>query len=213
MNTRKLLISFSSLLFIIIIFFSSLFISIYNIDFYKNGYEKYDIYNLFGKDKTIDVTENLIGYFMEENQLDNEFFNEKEKSHLLDVKYLIKNSYKVYLMSIYFFILSLFFLLSEREFLKNISSILFFSGIGSITLLVLAFVVYNISGFNHLFHEFHVLFFAGNYSFDPRVSNLKAMYPDGFFLDMGMLIVFNFFAGAVLSFVTGIFGERLKLKE
>ncbi|MBN2422038.1 DUF1461 domain-containing protein [Candidatus Woesearchaeota archaeon] len=210
MKINKFIFIVSVISLFFVLFFFSVFYTIYNLPFYEYEYEKYDIYSLFGKEKTISVTRNLFNYFKNKEYLDNVFFNEEEISHLYDVKVLINKFYVFYLFNLILFISSLFIVyrLKKKRFVKNIAKILVYTGLFSVLLIISVFIFYKVTGFYFLFEKFHEILFTGNYSFDPGVSNMKAMFPDGFFMDMSFRIGFIFVLESMIVLLTGIILKR-----
>jgi integral membrane protein (TIGR01906 family) len=174
----------------IIILFSSLFSYVFNFNYYDKEYVKYNIYGRFQKEQAINATQNIMGFFNSKNVLDSNFFNENEISHLTDVKNIIDNTRLVYIISLILFwgIQVYYFFFQKKYFMSFFSRMLLVSGLFSILLLILFGVLYFTSGFDFVFLKFHQLFFTGNYSFNPAISNMKALFPDEFFSDMATSI-------------------------
>jgi integral membrane protein (TIGR01906 family) len=193
-----------------IILFSSLFSFIYDIKYYDNKYLQYKIYDKFSKEQALNETKNLFGYLQFKNDLDMNFFNKQEESHLNDVKIIINKIYVIYFISLFIFwsTLAYYYFFNKRQMLWFFSRFLFYSGIFSLGILLLLGLFYLFFGFNSLFSYFHQIFFAGNYSFNPAVSNMKALFPDEFFMDIGIAIVLRTFVKGFLLFSIGIYFRR-----
>lgn len=199
-----------------IISFSSLFSYLYDINYYDKGYAKYNIYQRFTKEKAMNATENILGYFKSENMLDDVFFNKDEISHLYDVKVIIGKINAIYIASLIAFwaALSLSYITLKEKFPGFFSSILLYSGLASLALMLSSVAAYLFSGFDFLFLKFHELFFTGNYMFDPRVSNMKALFPDAFFFDMASAIAAAIIIKSLLISASGyILRERFQKKN
>ena len=204
---KKVIFGLSIVSVFIIILLSSLFSQIYNLNYYDKKYEQYNVYDKFTKDQALNATQNILGYFQSKNKLDNDFYNENEQLHLYDVKILIQKTQSVYYISLAMFwlILILVYLLNKKELIQFFSHLLFYSGLFTIAILIFVSLLYFITGFDFLFQKFHELFFIGNYSFDPNVSNLKALFPDKFFFDFIALVVIKTFVKAFLLTLAGHF--------
>ena len=100
---KKILLYFTVLTVFLIILFSSLFSYIYNLNYYEKKYLQYNVYDRFSKEQARNATTNLFGYFRSQNELDNIFFNERESSHLHDVKVLIQKVNLIYILSLFLF--------------------------------------------------------------------------------------------------------------
>ena len=209
---KKILLYFTVLSVFFIILFSSLFSYIYNLNYYEKKYLQYNVYDRFSEEESRNVTNNLFGYFQSKNELDNSFFNEREASHLNDVKVLIQNVNLVYLLSLFLFwgILITLYLVNRKEILNFFSELLFYSGIFSLSLILIFVLLYFITGFDFVFIKFHELFFTGNYSFNPAVSNMKALFPDAFFQDMGFAIVMRTILKSILLIGAGYYIKKRK---
>ena len=143
---------------------------------------------------------------------DNSFFNEREASHLHDVKLLIQNVKLIYLLSLFLFwgILITLYLVNRKEILNFFSNLLFYSGIASLSLILIFVLLYFITGFDFLFTKFHELFFIGNYSFNPAISNMKALFPNKFFQDMGIAIMLRTILKSILLTISGYYLRKRK---
>ena len=126
MDNKKLLILISVLLIIDIpfILYLSNFNSIgFDENFYKKEFQKYDVYGTLGDYDIEKINDDVLNYlrYGEEGFIENNFFNEREKVHLLDVKNLIQKTIKFYYFSIILFFLLLVSLISLLN--KNIKII------------------------------------------------------------------------------------------
>lgn len=209
---KKILLYFTVLSVFFIILFSSVFSFIYNLNYYEKKYLQYNVYDRFSEEEARNATNNLFGFFRSQNELDNSFFNEREASHLNDVKILIQNVNLVYILSLFLFwgVLITIYLVNRKEIVKFFSNLLFYSGIFSLSLIVIFTLLYFITGFDFIFIKFHELFFIGNYSFNPAVSNMKVLFPDEFFQDMGIAIVMRTILKSILLTVAGYYIRKRK---
>lgn len=198
-----------------ILFFSSLFSYLYNLNYYDKKYQQYNVYDRFSREQALSATENLFGFFKSNNELDTDFFNEQEISHLSDVKLLIQKANILYYSSIIIFwiILLIYYLKHKKHFVKYFSKVLFYSGICTISLLLITVLIYIATGFNFLFLKFHEVFFVGNYSFDPNISNMKALFPDEFFFDISLAILTTTIMKALFLIVLGLIINRKLFKQ
>ncbi|MBN1503057.1 DUF1461 domain-containing protein [Candidatus Woesearchaeota archaeon] len=207
MRLRAYLIIFAPICLVLVTLFSSLFNNMYKMSFYQEEYEKHNTYERFGEEKTIAVTNNLFKFFRNKEKLDNEFFSANEIAHLEDVKNLIFKGKYIYCTAILFLIITVIILyhLDEQEFLFISSKIAMTTGIALCFILFLFFVLHLLFGFDTIFLLFHKIFFAGNYAFDPKISNLKYMFPDEFFLNISLRILYSIMLKASLLILLSVF--------
>ena len=204
---RKLLLAAAAILVFFIILFSSLFSYIYNTNYYDRKYQQHGVYDRFTRKTALNATGNLFGYFRSENQLDMDFFSEQEASHLSDVKQLIQKSQQLYYISITLFWIALVavYLLARKSFMRFFADMMLYSGIFAAALILIFSLIYLVGGFDFIFIKFHEIFFTGNYAFNPATSNMKALFPDAFFRDLSLTIVFVTFLKAGLLAGAGYF--------
>src|SRR3989344_2688685 len=63
---------------------------VFNHGFYKGQFEKLNVYEAFGSKEIVDnQSEKLIGFLCCGKELDRDFFGEREREHLSDVKQII----------------------------------------------------------------------------------------------------------------------------
>jgi integral membrane protein (TIGR01906 family) len=178
----------------------------FNSLFYKKEFERYGVYE---KAKNADSLHNSVVMFLKgkSNVLPDEF-NQNEKSHLEDVRSVIKNLNGMF----YFFVIVyavLFFYLSkkEKEWKKCFAEALMYSGIFTIVfgLMVCASMLFS---FSFAFDSMHkILFPQGNYAFDPSKEIIVNLYPEQLFMNLGLRIGMATF---IISIILIIAGRRLR---
>lgn len=143
--------------------------------------------------KTTDV---LLGYIKGENKtldiecringITRQVFNNKEKTHMQDVKNLYDGAIVVRNVSFVIFVLSFIYIGRSKELFIGYKYSL--SLVGLIIAFLLLFCLMDFEGF---WLAFHHLFFSFNdlYILDPRYDILVMMVPEGFFFDLYVLIV------------------------
>jgi len=190
-----------------IILFSTLYSQLYNLNYYDKKYELYNVYETFEKDIAINKTNNLLNYFKSKNELDSTFFNEDEISHLNDVRNLLNTTRQIYYLSmtIFWITLIIIYLINKQNISDFFFKVLFVSGIFTISFFVLFGLYYLAYGFDNLFLKFHELLFIGNYSFDPTISNMKALFSDEFFRDFTLIVVFKTVMKSIFMIITGYY--------
>lgn len=190
MNQNKILI----IILAISIAFSIYLVSFENFIFNSNYEEKYDSIPNSGE-----INKGLIGFFEGKNKLP-AVFNDKEISHLIDVKELINRGrvVKVFLSLINLILLSLLINGSGNK-LKELSKLSIFSG-AFVFIIVIPFIFSKFSG---LFLKFHLIFFPqGNFEFSLN-STLIKLFPEQFFYDALIKLISISFYFAVILIIIG----------
>jgi integral membrane protein (TIGR01906 family) len=189
-HERIIIITFSIALFIVIIF-GSLNLMIFNKDFYYKEYSKNGVYESLPVNIDAEnVTDDIIKYFRSSAEL--QYFNEDEKSHMADVKGLIRLMQFMYygaavLIVCLFYYCYRKFKDDRYAFIKVLTKSLLYSSIASIAFLVILFLM-AVYSFNFLFTIFHIIFFPqGNWMFSPD-SLLITLFPEQFFFDISLRI-------------------------
>lgn len=127
-------------------------------------------------------------------------FNEREISHMVDVKDLYQNAMTVRNISFVVFILLSLFLFYENSsyfLLEGFKRTLLILG------LILIFIVsYAVIDFNSFWNDFHHIFFTNDlWILDPRVDRLINMVPLNFFNGLVTRIIITY--GLLLASVMG----------
>ena len=143
------------------------------------------------------------------------FFNEQERSHLYDVKILIQKAALLFYVSLVISLVIIItqYILNGKRVILLLSKIFIYTGIFTILLLSFFFLLYLFAGFDFLFIKFHEILFIGNYSFDPNVSNMKALFPDAFFFDISQAIIILTLFKSILLIAIGLLINRKLFKR
>lgn len=197
---KKLLLVLTIILFIPLINFRLL---VFNLDFYEKEFTKLNVYDKFSKETAEENTQELISYLKNKGSLETEFFNEKEKQHLIDVKNLINKAINLfYLIS---FLLILFLVLNY----KNLSKPFLYSGISIISLIIILLFL----DFGQAFLSFHKLFFSNDlWQLNPQTDNLINLFPQQFFSDFIKKIFINSFFISILLIISSFFLAKFEKK-
>lgn len=166
-----------------------------------------------------------VGLFENDNsdEIQTEFFNNKEKIHLVEVKELIAGFFSILTYFIICFLLLmviLYFL--DQKILNSLGIVLLFGGGFTILIILLFAFIMGVGGayfgnaFDTAFINFHLTFFKTNtWILNPMTDNLINMFPEGFFYDIFAKIILNSFIWAVVMGIVGfviMFRKRLKMK-
>lgn len=193
-------------------------IIVFDRDIYRSEFQKYGIYDKFPGTDIDKINSDLLDYFMHEKKevpIGTDFFNEKEKAHLMDVKFLIRvvlfSFYSGFLSLILKYILLIILVKYQKEDLFNYTA--FMTAVsGALTIIpTLAVGIVMKIGFGRFFTIFHQLVFDNNlWMLNPATDNLIVMYPQGFFYDMAMKIVWATMIQAVILLVGGIAAYKIR---
>ena len=178
---------------------------------YKEEFSKYDVYNNLEDYDAKKINDEVLNYLKSGKNKDliqNDFFNEREKQHLLDVRNLVQGVLSIYYFSIISFLLSimLLFLLMNFNFELILKKLLIISTFGSLLAFLGAGLAYLPSSlnFDFAFDAFHKTFFSpGTYLFNPEFEGIVVLYPENLFLDLLFRIIFSIiFSSGMLFFIS-----------
>ena len=184
---------------------------------YKEQYTLLKVYdNPRFKDVDIDgETRSLITYLRKgDGLIASDFYDDSEKSHLLDVRELIRSALSLRRFLFFLTVVALVLLAryDPHRLLKNTS--LYFIGAGVLTLVMMAIGYLVQPYFDGIFMGFHEAFFKpGTYLFDPATSNMINLFPGPFFQNLLMLIVKNSVFLASVYLLIGIVMLKVKKYE
>ena len=186
--------------------------------FYESQYKKYEVLNELNMEMSdaMDVTNHMMFYLRGQKEdlviktnVDGqvrEFFNDREKTHMEDVRGLFLKAIKIRNGSLLCFLVSLFFIFLLKGNIKKLVSsmyiyeaVAFLSGIG-----IFAFLISH--NFSKYFVRFHELFFDNDlWRLDPETDLLIRMLPEGFFFDfafrIGLFIIVTLLFTFILSVI------------
>ena len=203
--------------FLIIIQCFSLFISsilavifyvCFDINFYKNFYQKENLadYINTSSDNLINNTQNLLNYLNKKEQLNTDWFSEKDILHMVDVQNLYTFSHSIMIYCFITFILStiIIILILRGKSLLYITKIfnkvllLFIVLVGGLS----AVIAYN---FNSFWIKFHTTLFSNDlWLLSPNESNLIKMVPEEFFISLITKIIIYILILFILLFTSNI---------
>ena len=203
--------------FLIIIQCFSLFISsilavifyvCFDINFYKEFYQKENIADYIdtSSDNLINNTQNLLNYLNKKEQLNTDWFSEKDILHMVDVQNLYTFSHNIMIYCFITFILStiITILILRGKSLLYITKIfnkvllLFIVLIGGLSTII----AYN---FNSFWIKFHTTLFSNDlWLLSPSESNLIKMVPEDFFVNLIIRIIIYILILFILLFTSNI---------
>lgn len=203
--------------FLIIIQCFSLFISsilavifyvCFDLNFYKDFYQKENLSSSIGtsSDNLINNTQNLLNYLNKKEQLNTDWFSEKDILHMVDVQNLYTFSHSIMIYCFITFILStiIIILILRGKSLLYINKIfnkvllLFIVLVGGLS----AVIAYN---FNSFWIKFHTTLFSNDlWLLSPNESNLIKMVPEEFFISLITKIIIYILILFILLFTSNI---------
>ena len=203
--------------FLIIIQCFSLFISsilavifyvCFDINFYKEFYQKENIANYIdtSSDNLINNTQNLLNYLNKKEQLNTDWFSEKDILHMVDVQNLYTFSHSIMIYCFITFILSTIIII----LILRGKSLLYINKIFNKVLLLFivlvggffAVIAYN---FNSFWIKFHTTLFSNDlWLLSPNESNLIKMVPEEFFISLITKIIIYILILFILLFTSNI---------
>lgn len=192
--------------------------------FYEYGFKKYDVDQTTGlaQSELSKVAAGLIAYFNSGEELIDitvtkdgkpfPLFNQKEITHLKDVKDLVHLDYTVLLVTFLYALLysaAMFFWRKESRQLAKEA----LYGAGLTLLLMVLLGIGTLLDFDRLFLQFHLLSFANEFwMLDPTKDYLIMLVPRGFWFDAVLFVVLVALAGAVsLSTVSWVYLKKSRV--
>ncbi len=189
-------------------------------DYYEEKFQEFNIHDRFNS--TIDLShENalLLSYLEKsEGPINSTFFNERETTHLIEVRDLYKLIFRVIDISVIISIISLLAFMylvqlcighlslkNQNEQIRIILSRLLFS-IGIAVFAFFIFFLVMVLTFDSAFITFHEVFFkTDTWMLDPATDNLIRMFPQQFFFDIfSKIIIQSLIFGFVLLAIGGV---------
>lgn len=209
----------ASLAVIVILFISAFEIGAYS-DFgwYEKEYTKYEVLEELEMEMedVMHVTEEMMMY-LRGNREDlvvqtvvdgdeREFFNDREKAHMVDVKNLFVGGLWIRRIVLLIFVLTVAVMIKTKANWKILLPKSFLIGLGVFIGITAGAGLIFMSDFNKYFTLFHEIFFNNDlWLLNPDTDLLIRMLPEGFFLDMVVRIGFIFllllFGGIVISII------------
>lgn len=185
---------------------------------YEKEYAKYEVLDdleMEMKD-AMHVTEEMMAY-LRGNRDDlvvntivdgeeREFFNDREKAHMVDVQNLFIGGLWIRRIALLIFVLAVVAIIKMKVDWKRLLPKSFLIGLGVFIGITAGAGLLFMSEFNKYFTLFHEIFFTNDlWLLDPRTDLLIRMLPEGFFMDMviriGLIFLSLLLLGVVISIV------------
>ena len=184
---------------------------------YNDGFEKYSISRISGisdselrqvgadirsyinsGDDPLDVRTSILG-------TERDLFNDREVSHMKDVKQLVRGVYVLALASALYLAAMVVtgFALRRGQFVADLAKCLAWGG-GLTLVLLVVFGLVALVGFDSVFLKFHQLSFANDFwRLDPRTDYLVRIFPQDFWFDATLWVAVRAISGALVLTVAG----------
>ena len=218
----------ASVAMLVILLITSVEIGAYgDFGWYEKEYAKYNVLDDLEMEMSdvMHVTEEMMAYLRGNRKnlvvdtvvdgKEREFFNEREKAHMVDVKNLFVGG--LWLRRGAILVLGVIFvvLFATKADWKRLLPKSFLIGMGSFIGVTLGAGLLFMSDFNKYFTIFHKIFFTNDlWLLDPDTDLLIRMLPEGFFLDMVLRIGYIFVSlMAVLLFISVLGLRRDKIRK
>ena len=155
---------------------------VFNSAFYKSQFKKLNVYEEFESKEIVDnQSDGLIGYLCCGKNLDENFFTERERLHLSDVKKIITLNQAAAVLLGGLVLVGLIILIlkrDEKEFAKTIM------GASAITVFAVIFLWLSaLFNFDRIFLQFHFLAFDNDLWQLSESANLIKLFPQQFFVN------------------------------
>ena len=203
---QKILVIFSIILLVLIIFSANFFMVFFNRGFYNKEFKKYGQYDelgTMGVQKTVDY---LINYLTSESTeigtvQELNAFAPEEKTHLEDVRQIIHWVKIIGIASLILLIGAIIRLSRLKDFKLNLKRIFIIGSTSTFAVLVILFVIS--LNFPSFFEGFHKLLFPqGNYTFPSNYLLIK-LFPEAFFNDYAREMFFHTLIMSLIFFFLG----------
>lgn len=207
--------------FIIVLLVTSFQLVLYaDLRFYEKEYAKYNVLeavNMEMKD-VLYVTDEMMDYLIDKREdlvvvttvggEEREFFNDREKAHMADVKNLFMGGLMIRRIALALTVISIAIAVISKQNFKLIIPRAFEIGTAIFGVLVLIFGILAYNNFSELFVQFHLLFFDNDlWILNPATDLMINILPEGFFFDTVKAIVLVFITLLVLMLGISIFAD------
>jgi len=175
---------------------------VFNGSYYKSEFKKLNIYENFTSKEEVDIqATKLIKYLCCDSNLEGDFYSEREKLHLADVKNLIRLTTIQFLLTLSITLATLLVLIINKKTRLLLFSLRWASLVcilAIFTLWLSAFI--KIENFQKSFITFHEVAFENDlWQMSPQ-SNLIKLFPEQFFADFANRIALQTIIMSIVIF-------------
>lgn len=215
---HRLLGFIASISLIVILLISSFEIGAYsNFGWYEKEYEKYNVLVDLEMEMAdvMEVTKEMMSYLRGNREdlvvhtvvdgAEQEFFNDREKAHMVDVKNLFMGGLWIRRGATLVLAIAIGIVIYTKADWKKLLPKSFLIGIGAIIGMTGVLGILCVSDFNKYFTIFHEIFFDNDlWLLDPDTDLMIRMLPEGFFFDIVIRIGSIFLLLLVILLVISI---------
>ncbi|HIT90625.1 MAG TPA: TIGR01906 family membrane protein [Candidatus Merdenecus merdavium] len=212
--------------FVMVLLITSFEIATYSdFSWYQKEYEKYNVLDDLNMkmEDVMYVTHEMMDYLKGKREdlvvyttvgdHQQEFFNEREKSHMLDVQVLFIKGIQLRRVAVMVCIAGLLVYLALKGSIKTLCTVIYRTGTGILLGITALLGLLFATDFTKYFTIFHKIFFTNDlWLLDPATDLMINMLPEGFFGDMAFRILVIFVSFLVvtlgLSFCFSIVDKR-----
>lgn len=230
MTIKRILGSITGAVFVVMLIITLLLTDVqlaaFNRDYYNQKYEKYQIPQNIGisMPDLMASTEILLNYMdgkrdnlnfqMPINGVQQEFFSQRDKTHMIDVKNLIVQGKLIRNTAFWYvalYVILFYFIVKNKQ--KRFSKLMIYAVVAGLIPVLLLAILMNIDFYKY-FTIFHEIFFNNDlWQLDPAQDRLINMFPETFFSSIAYKIVFLYISELILMLAAGIFGMKYKRRK
>ena len=226
MTIKKTLLVLSSISFILVTLLTTVDLCCFDYDFYEKEYKEIGVAETIGCsfEDLMDATRIILDYTQDKRDdmiatetikgEVREFYNDREKAHMIDVKDLYLTAMKVRNISLIIIVIStIYFIYKKENVLFSLSQI--YNKVSLVFLVFLTFIgIYAASDFNSFWINFHHVFFTKNdyWLLNPKTDLLINMVPEQFFFDLVFKILIIFVLIFTLSNVACLIKSKKEIE-
>jgi integral membrane protein (TIGR01906 family) len=190
-----------AVMFVIVVFIGNFVFLLNNTSFHTSEFQKLGINETQGMD--------VVNFVTSKASLSSAF-NERESTHLADVRNLFSILKQIYYLTLLGLIITTVYLLVKKKTIPLIHNSLIISGTFSLIFLALLFLIS--FSFTSFFNNIHRPFFEANSWLFPSTSLLINLFPEQFFSDFTRRLFILIFVNSAVFFTAGLF-MRKKFKQ
>lgn len=178
-------------------------LNVFNMHFYQDEFNLYEP----DVDNAVEITASML-YFLQNKDAGMgslSAFKEVEQKHLVEVRDVIHLFLMVlYVSAVLLIVLGvLLYFLDKKEFLTNLSIVLFYGG--GLSAIMISLVLFSVSlNFGWLFTKFHEIFFTTTWHF-PADYLLIRLFPKMFFVDVLIKVIIGAYMASLFLNIAGYF--------
>jgi len=193
-----------------VIIFSSFKAIAFDINYYNEKFTELQVYqnDMFADEDVLGETAELLTYLKQgKGEIQSDFYNQREKDHLVDVREKFKMGMSLRRFFFFFSVILLLFLFKiqpdKKDYIKSLGRYLALGA--GLTIIILGLFWFSASNFESAFTSFHEMSFEDDtWVFDENVDHLVNMFPLQFFEDISKDIALLALTIAIVGLIAGL---------